>query len=70
MLITEAVRGEGGRLYVKQDGKKFYFMEVKYPALGNLMPRDVIARGGMAVDQAGHPALSGHERYPQGSKRP
>lgn len=44
MLITEAVRGEGGRLYVEQDGKKFYFMEVKYPALGNLMPRDVIAR--------------------------
>lgn len=44
MLITEAVRGEGGRLYVEQHGKKFYFMEVKYPELGNLMPRDVIAR--------------------------
>ena len=44
MLITEAVRGEGGRLYVMEDGKPFYFMEEKYPELGNLMPRDVIAR--------------------------
>ena len=44
MLITEAVRGEGGRLYVEQNGGKFYFMEVKYPELGNLMPRDVVAR--------------------------
>ena len=44
MLITEAVRGEGGRLYVEQNGEHFYFMEVKYPELGNLMPRDVIAR--------------------------
>ena len=44
MLITEAVRGEGGRLYVEQDGKRLYFMEEKYPELGNLMPRDVVAR--------------------------
>lgn len=44
MLITEAVRGEGGRLWVLQNNKPFYFMEVKYPELGNLMPRDVIAR--------------------------
>ena len=44
MLITEAVRGEGGRLYVLENGKPFYFMEEKYPELGNLMPRDVIAR--------------------------
>ena len=44
MLISEAVRGEGGRLFVLQDGKPFYFMEEKYPELGNLMPRDVVAR--------------------------
>ncbi len=44
MLITEAVRGEGGRLYVERNGERFYFMEEKYPELGNLMPRDVIAR--------------------------
>ena len=44
MLITEAVRGEGGRLYVLENHKPVYFMEEKYPELGNLMPRDVIAR--------------------------
>lgn len=44
LLITEAVRGESGRLFALQDGKPFYFMEEKYPELGNLMPRDVIAR--------------------------
>ena len=44
LLITEAVRGESGRLFALQDGKHSYFMEEKYPELGNLMPRDVIAR--------------------------
>lgn len=44
MLITEAVRGEGGRLFVLRDGKPYYFMEEKYPKQGNLMPRDVVAR--------------------------
>ena len=44
MLITEAVRGEGGRLFVLENNKPVYFMEEKYPQLGNLMPRDVIAR--------------------------
>lgn len=44
MLITEAVRGEGGRLYVQENRKNIYFMEEKYPELGNLMPRDVVAR--------------------------
>ena len=44
MLITEAVRGEGGRLYVLENNKPVYFMEEKYPEFGNLMPRDVIAR--------------------------
>ncbi len=44
MLITEAVRGEGGRLYVLDNGNPIYFMEEKYPELGNLMPRDVIAK--------------------------
>ena len=44
MLISEAARGEGGRLYVMRDGRPWYFMEEKYPALGNLMPRDVVSR--------------------------
>ena len=44
MLISEAARGEGGRLLVMRDGKPFYFMEEKYPEFGNLMSRDVISR--------------------------
>lgn len=44
MLITEAARGEGGRLYVMKDGKPYYFMEEKYPEKGNLMPRDVVSK--------------------------
>lgn len=44
-LVTEAARGEGGRLFVnKRDGSRSYFMEEKYPELGNLMPRDVVSR--------------------------
>ena len=44
MLISEAARGEGGRLYVMRGSQKWYFMEEKYPELGNLMPRDVVSR--------------------------
>lgn len=44
LLISEAARGEGGRLYALRDGKPWYFMEERYPELGNLMPRDVTAR--------------------------
>ena len=44
MLISEAARGEGGRLFILRDGKPWYFMEAKYPELGNLMPRDVVSR--------------------------
>ena len=43
-LVTEAARGEGGRLYILRNGRPWYFMEEKYPELGNLMPRDVVAR--------------------------
>ena len=43
-LVSEAARGEGGRLFVTKDGAKRYFMEEKYPELGNLMPRDVVSR--------------------------
>ena len=44
MLVSEAARGEGGRLFSLKDGEKRYFMEEKYPVLKNLMPRDVVAR--------------------------
>ena len=43
-LVSEAARGEGARLFVEKNGENYYFMEDKYPELGNLMPRDVIAR--------------------------
>lgn len=43
-LVTEAARGEGGRLFIKRNGGKYYFMEEKYPELKNLMPRDVVSR--------------------------
>ncbi len=44
MLISEAVRGEGGRLFCLENGKRIYFMEDKYGPQGNLMTRDVISR--------------------------
>jgi succinate dehydrogenase / fumarate reductase flavoprotein subunit len=43
-LISEAARGEGGRVFILRVGKPWYFMEEKYPELGNLMPRDVVSR--------------------------
>lgn len=44
LLVTEAARGEGGRLCVMRDGAWWYFMEELYQELKNLMPRDVISR--------------------------
>ena len=43
-LVSEAARGEGARLFVEKEGKPWYFMEEKFPELGNLMPRDVVSR--------------------------
>ena len=44
MLISEAVRGEGGRLFYVENGARVYFLEDRYGAGGNLMTRDVISR--------------------------
>ena len=44
MLISEAARGEGGRLYYEQNGRRVYFMEDLYGKRGNLMPRDIVSK--------------------------
>ena len=44
MLISEAARGEGGRLYYVENGRRVYFMEDLYGERGNLMPRDIVAK--------------------------
>ena len=44
MLISEAARGEGGRLYYVENGRRVYFMEELYGERGNLMPRDVVSK--------------------------
>ncbi|HZU85286.1 MAG TPA: succinate dehydrogenase flavoprotein subunit [Polyangiaceae bacterium] len=55
-LVSESVRGEGGRIWVPRDAKerrpgrevpesaRDYFLEEKYPGYGNLVPRDIASR--------------------------
>jgi len=55
-LMSESARGEGGRVWVpraKKDNRspssipekeRLYFLEEKYPAYGNLVPRDIATR--------------------------
>ncbi|MEM7628250.1 MAG: succinate dehydrogenase flavoprotein subunit [Planctomycetota bacterium] len=55
-LMSESARGEGGRVWVprnKGDARKaqdipeterWYFLEEKFPAFGNLVPRDIATR--------------------------
>ncbi len=55
-LISESVRGEGGRVWVPKnpddkrhgeaipEGERDYFLETKYPKYGNLVPRDIATR--------------------------
>lgn len=55
-LISESVRGEGGRVWVPKDpadkrhgenipeNERDYFLETKYPKYGNLVPRDIATR--------------------------
>lgn len=44
MLVSEAARGEGGRLFYEEAGKRVYFMEDLYGEKGNLMPRDIVSK--------------------------
>jgi len=55
-LMSESARGEGGRVWVpRQAGdsrdpreipadERYYFLEEKYPAYGNIVPRDIATR--------------------------
>ncbi len=43
-LISESIRGEGGRVWTYREGKPWYFLEDMYPAYGNLVPRDIATR--------------------------
>ena len=43
-LISESIRGEGGRVWTYKEGKPWYFLEEMYPAYGNLVPRDIATR--------------------------
>jgi succinate dehydrogenase / fumarate reductase flavoprotein subunit len=54
--MSESARGEGGRIWVPRnkgdnrdprqipDAERYYFLEEKYPAYGNLVPRDIASR--------------------------
>lgn len=52
MLISEAARGDGGRLFYEDGGRRVWFMEDKYGPGGNLMTRDVVSR---EIHAAGRP---------------
>lgn len=55
-LMSESARGEGGRVWVPRakgdvrkpgdipDSERWYFLEEKYPAFGNLVTRDIATR--------------------------
>jgi len=55
-LMSESARGEGGRVWVPRQpqdpreprdippAERYYFLEERYPAYGNLVPRDIATR--------------------------
>ena len=55
-LMSESARGEGGRVWVPRtphdsraakdipEEERYYFLEERYPAYGNLVPRDIATR--------------------------
>ncbi|MHB8619965.1 MAG: succinate dehydrogenase (quinone) flavoprotein subunit, partial [Chloroflexota bacterium] len=43
-LMSESIRGEGGRMWTYRDGQPWYFLEDWYPKYGNLVPRDIATR--------------------------
>src|SRR5699024_5107669 len=43
-LMSESARGEGGRIRTDTEGEPWYYLVEKYPAYGNLVPRDIATR--------------------------
>ncbi|MBX3288093.1 MAG: succinate dehydrogenase flavoprotein subunit [Acidobacteria bacterium] len=74
-LMSESARGEGGRVWVpRTDGdtrdpkdipesERWYFLEEKYPAYGNLVPRDIATREIFQVCIEGHGVAGENQVY-------
>jgi succinate dehydrogenase / fumarate reductase flavoprotein subunit len=74
-LMSESARGEGGRVWVPKadgdvrspkdipDNERWYFLEEKYPAYGNLVPRDIATREIFQVCLEGHGVAGENQVY-------
>jgi succinate dehydrogenase flavoprotein subunit len=74
-LMSESARGEGGRVWVPRargdkrapksipESERWYFLEEKYPAYGNLVPRDIATREIFQVCLSGYGVGGRREVY-------
>ncbi|MGB7203469.1 MAG: succinate dehydrogenase flavoprotein subunit [Pyrinomonadaceae bacterium] len=74
-LMSESARGEGGRVWVPKangdtrnprdipESERSYFLEEKYPAYGNLVPRDIATREIFQVCLEGHGVAGENQVY-------
>ena len=74
-LMSESARGEGGRVWVPRqpddtrppssipEKERFYFLEEKYPAYGNLVPRDIATREIFQICIEGNGIRGGNQVY-------
>jgi succinate dehydrogenase / fumarate reductase flavoprotein subunit len=74
-LMSESARGEGGRVWVPRsrgdrrppgsipEAERWYFLEEKYPAYGNLVPRDIATREIFQVCLTGYGVEGKREVY-------
>ncbi|HEX6046976.1 MAG TPA: succinate dehydrogenase flavoprotein subunit [Pyrinomonadaceae bacterium] len=74
-LMSESARGEGGRVWVPRtvgdtrppssipEKERWYFLEEKYPAYGNLVPRDIATREIFQVCIEGRGIGGGNQVY-------
>jgi len=73
--MSESARGEGGRVWVPRakgddrhakqipENERLYFLEEKYPAYGNLVPRDIATREIFFICQDGYGVGGGQMVY-------